>query len=189
MSAEGLSRRFGAESAPDQSSDNPSNFKGPRRQMQRSYIPSLLIAIAIPLGAGFLDSIVFSPNTDYYKDLKKPSWNPPNAAFAIVWTILYIVIGVSSWLVWRKGGFDKQAYPLTVYAVQLVFNLLWTAIFFGFHKLFGALVDISLLLVAIIACILAFKPVSTVAANLLIPYLAWVAFATALNAKIYMLNS
>lgn len=149
---------------------------------------SLAVAVGIPLVLGVVDALFNSPGTKWYFELKKPRWQPPSFLFGGAWSVLYPLMGLASWLVWAEGGWAKQAYPLTLYAVQLAFNLAWPALFFGAKNLGGALVDIICLDVALIATVLAFKPVNEVAANLLKPYLAWVLFATALNYKLWDLN-
>jgi translocator protein len=102
-----------------------------------------------------------------------------------VWTVLYVMIAVSGWLMWRRTGWTTA---LTVYAVQLVLNAVWTPIFFGFGQYGLALVDIVVLWLLIGATIWLFRPVSRLAAALLLPYWAWVTFATALNAAIWSMN-
>lgn len=149
---------------------------------------SLGIAVGIPLVLGVVDALVNSPGTKWYFDLKKPRWQPPSFLFGGAWSVLYPLMGLASWLVWAEGGWAKQSYPLTIYAVQLVLNLAWPALFFGAKNLGLAFVDIVALCGAIIATIVAFKPVNEVAANLLKPYLAWVLFATVLNYKLWDLN-
>lgn len=88
--------------------------------------------------AGFLGAQVTVPEVKHghwYKDLKKPSWNPPNWLFAPVWSALYVCMGTASWLVWRQGGFARNALPLSLYAANVAFNLLWSPMFFKYHKL------------------------------------------------------
>merc|ERR1711915_205420 len=154
-----------------------------KKVVPRKGVKSLLIAVAIPLVLGILDAVFFSPNSSYYKELKKPWWNPPGWLFGFAWTVLYSLMGLASWLVWVEGGFQKQSRPLLIYGVQLFINLLWPAIFFGLKKPGLALLDI-----AVYFCMDPFKPVNHVAADLFKPYLAWVLFATALNYRIYTLN-
>ena len=125
---------------------------------------------------------------EWYERLKKPSWRPPNRLFAPVWTVLYVMIAVSGWLVWREVGFAGAVLPLAVYALQLLLNAAWTPLFFGLHRPDFALVDIVLVWLAIVATIVLFLPIHLAAALLLIPYLAWVTFATALNFAIWRLN-
>ncbi|MEU8607952.1 TspO/MBR family protein [Actinoplanes sp. NPDC048791] len=120
-----------------------------------------------------------------YQNLDQPSWAPPSWLFGPVWTILYAMIAVAGWLVWRRTGWNRA---LTVYAVQLVLNALWTPIFFGFGQYGLALVDIVAMWLLIGATIFLFRPISRAAAWLLVPYWAWVTFATALNAAIWSAN-
>jgi tryptophan-rich sensory protein len=126
---------------------------------------------------------------EWYERLKKPSWRPPNRLFAPVWTVLYVMIAVSGWLVWREFGFAGAVLPLAVYALQLVLNAAWTPLFFGLHRPDLAFVDIVLVWLSIVATIALFLPLHVGAALLLVPYLAWVTFATALNFAIWRLNS
>ena len=125
---------------------------------------------------------------EWYERLKKPSWRPPNRLFAPVWTVLYVMIAVSGWLVWREAGFTGAALPMAVYAFQLVLNAAWTPLFFGLHRPDLGFVDIVLVWLSIIATIALFWPIHVGAALLLVPYLAWVTFATALNLAIWRLN-
>ena len=120
-----------------------------------------------------------------YQSLDRPSWAPPSQLFGPVWTILYAMIAVAGWLVWRRTGWTTA---LTVYAVQLVLNAAWTPIFFGFGRYGLALVDIVVLWLLIGATVLLFRRVSRAAAWLLVPYWAWVTYATALNAAIWHAN-
>lgn len=125
---------------------------------------------------------------DWYEQLAKPSWRPPNWLFAPVWTVLYLVIAVSGWLVWRKAGFGGAALPLFVYSVQLILNAAWSPIFFGLHRPDLGFFDILMLWLSIATTIVLFYPIHAAAALLLVPYLAWVTFATALNFAIWRLN-
>lgn len=142
------------------------------------------------LTIGFLSSFATQSSVnDWYLELNKPSFNPPNWIFAPVWTVLYIMMGVAAGIVWAKGFYHiwvKTA--LYHFGIQLLFNALWSIIFFGFKNPFGALLIILALLVLLIFTIKWFKVVSRTAAYLLIPYLLWVCFATALNYKIWELN-
>jgi benzodiazapine receptor len=125
---------------------------------------------------------------EWYASLKKPSWNPPGWIFGPVWAALYTMIAVAAWLVWRQGGWGKQRKPLLIFLGQLALNALWTPLFFGLHRPGLAFAEIALLWLAIAATIVAFRPVSRVAAGLLAPYLAWVSFAAALNFALWRLN-
>lgn len=120
-----------------------------------------------------------------YAQLDQPAWAPPSWLFGPVWTVLYVMIAVSGWLTWRSAGWGPA---LGAWVVQLLLNLAWTPLFFGAGQLGWALVDIVALLVAIVVTIVLARPHSRVAAWLLLPYLAWVGFATALNASLWAAN-
>ena len=130
---------------------------------------------------------LFVPD-EWYAALRKPSWNPPGWVFGPVWTALYTMMGVAAWLVWRQGGWGKQRQPLLIFLVQLALNALWTPLFFGLHRPGLAFAEIVLLWLAIATTLAAFRPVSRAAAWLLVPYLAWVSFAAALNFTLWRLN-
>ncbi len=125
---------------------------------------------------------------DWYERLAKPSWRPPNRLFAPVWTVLYFLIAVSGWLVWREAGFAGAALPLAIYALQLVLNAAWTPLFFGLHRPDLGFLDIVLVWLSVAATIALFYPIHASAALLLLPYLAWVTFAAALNFAVWRLN-
>eukprot|EP00898_Chlorokybus_atmophyticus_P000081 jgi/Chlat1/1073/Chrsp110S08638 len=142
----------------------------------------LVIAIGIPVSAGFIGAPASAKAVKgWYKTLKKPSWNPPDWIFAPMWTALYCAMGYASYLVWQQGGWAQQALPLGMYAAQLVANFMWTPLFFGKHDMSNALADIVAMDIGVASCIALFRPVSTTASNLMIPYLGWILFATALN--------
>lgn len=124
-----------------------------------------------------------------YAALRTPSWAPPSWLFGPVWTVLYAMIAVSGWLVWRQAGSIRAARtPLGVYALQLVLNLAWTPLFFGAGLHGTAFVEIILLMVAILATIVLFTRIHRAAALLLVPYAGWTLFATVLNGSIWLLN-
>ncbi len=125
---------------------------------------------------------------DWYVTLNKPTWNPPKWVFGPVWTTLYIMMAIAAWLVWGKKGLAAARLPLLLFGVQLFLNAAWSALFFGMRNPGIAFADIVLLWFAILATIIAFGRVSNLAALLLLPYLAWVSFATALNYSIWRLN-
>lgn len=140
---------------------------------------------AAALAAALTGILAAVDAADRYAELVQPSWAPPPWLFGPVWTVLYALIAVSGWLAWRRTGWTRA---LTVYAVQLLLNALWTPLFFG-AGLFGvAFAEIVLLGVAIVATIVLFARHSRVAAALLVPYLLWVTFAAALNLAIWQLN-
>ncbi|MBP9718915.1 MAG: tryptophan-rich sensory protein [Candidatus Levybacteria bacterium] len=125
----------------------------------------------------------------WYIFLNKPPFSPPNWVFGPVWTILYFLMGISAFLVWRKGLKNKKVKKALFYfLLQLFFNFLWSLLFFGLHSPLLGLLDIIVLLVSIVITLVAFYRVSKIAAYLLIPYLLWVSFATILNLSIVLLN-
>ncbi len=125
---------------------------------------------------------------EWYAALKKPSWNPPNWIFGPVWTALYTIMAVAAWLVWRRGGFAEQRMPLTLFLVQLLLNAFWSPLCFGAKNLGFALADILFLWLALTATVVAFYRTTRLAGALLLPYLAWVTFASALNFTLWRLN-
>jgi len=148
---------------------------------------SLILSVALPLGLGFLASFTGNGgDSDWYKQLKKPPWTPPNWVFPVTWTILYIMMGVAAWYVWLHGGFEKQGIVLGVYLFQLFLNLLWTPLFFGMHNLGAAFADIMLLWFAIATNIYLFWHVEPVAAYLLVPYIVWVTLASTINLYVWI---
>ncbi len=154
--------------------------------MEGTSILSLMIFIAACTAAA-MSGAFFRPG-DWYRRLDKPSWRPPDWLFGPVWLVLYIMIAVSGWLVWRSADLEETALALTVYAVQLVFNALWSAVFFGLRRPDWAFAEIICLWLSIVATIAAFYPLNAIAAYMLIPYAAWASFAAALNFKIWRLN-
>ncbi|MCD7059922.1 TspO/MBR family protein [Pelagibacterium xiamenense] len=150
---------------------------------------SIFVLLAF-LGACFLAAATgafFRPGT-WYETLVKPDWRPPNWLFGPVWTVLYIAMAVSGWLVWREAGFSGATGALFVYAVQLLLNGSWSVLFFGLHRPDLALAEIVLLWLAIMLTIVLFWPISMVAALLMVPYALWVGFASVLNFAIWRLN-
>ncbi|HUH46545.1 MAG TPA: TspO/MBR family protein [Arenibacter sp.] len=148
------------------------------------------ISVAICLTIGFLCGLATQNSVnDWYLHLNKPVFTPPNWVFAPVWILLYTMMGIAAGMVWAKGVYHiwvKTA--LYHFSIQLLFNALWVIIFFGFKNSFGALLVILTLLVLLIFTIKWFRVVDRTAAYLMIPYLLWVCFATALNYKIWELN-
>ncbi len=126
---------------------------------------------------------------DWYPALVKPAWNPPSWIFGPVWTTLYVMMGVAAWLVWRSNPrFSAIRLAMILFFVQLALNCLWSFLFFGGRSPGLALVDIAALFVVLGLTVTAFFPHSKPAGFLLLPYLAWVGFATALNASMWWLN-
>jgi tryptophan-rich sensory protein len=153
-----------------------------------------LSKLAICVGAVLAASAIGSFATvraipTWYKSLAKPSFNPPDWLFGPAWTVLYLLMAVAAWLVWKQGiGAPGVKLALAVFLVQLILNCLWSILFFGLRSPLAGLVDIVAMWLAILATIILFFRVSVPAGVLLLPYIAWVSFAALLNAAILRLN-
>jgi len=150
----------------------------------------LVVSIVACLAAGGIGS-VFTREAipTWYATLEKPTFNPPNWLFAPVWTLLYIMMGIAAFLVWRKGLENRQVrIALIVFLVQLVLNALWSVAFFGLESPLYGVVVIAALWVAILFTVLKFYRISLAASVLVWPYLLWVTFAAVLNVSIWLLN-
>jgi translocator protein len=150
----------------------------------------LAACVVACLAAGFAGSFFTRASVStWYRELRKPAFNPPDWLFGPVWTVLYIMMGVALFLVIREGFKTPGVRAaFAVFAVQLVLNITWSALFFGLKSPGAAFAEIVVLWAAIAATIALFKPISTAAAALLIPYILWVTFAAALNFAIWRLN-
>lgn len=124
----------------------------------------------------------------FYQSLSRPDWAPPPWLFGPVWTVLYLMIGVAAWLVWRERGLTGARTALSLFVIQLVANALWTWIFFAWRRGALAFAEIVVLWILIVATMMAFWRIRRIAGALLIPYLAWVTFASALTYCIWKLN-
>ncbi len=144
-----------------------------------------LISVGIALGVGALSAFVTMGNMNVYENTVKPALAPPALLFPVVWTILFILMGISSAIVYKKGGDGGALY---VYELQLAVNFFWSIIFFNLQAYFFAFIWLILLWVLIIIMIVRFYRVSPLAAYLQMPYLLWVTFAGYLNFMIYYLN-
>lgn len=143
----------------------------------------LLFSFAAAIGGIF----VFTGG--WYDTLQKPDFTPPSWVFGPAWTILYILMGIAAWLVWREGGWVERSGALGLFVTQWILNAIWTPLFFGAHRIGLALADIIVLWILIGATVVAFFQVRKLAGALLLPYLAWVTFAATLNFRIWQLNS
>lgn len=145
------------------------------------------VSVLITLSAGWIGSIFTTPNIEsWYKNVVKPPIAPPNWVFGPVWTILFILMGVALYRVWMKKSLgDKK---LNWWWIQLGLNILWSILFFGYRNPGLAMVEIIVLWVAIYKTIVSFGKIDKLASKLLIPYLAWVTFASALNFGVWWLN-
>jgi benzodiazapine receptor len=153
-------------------------------------IIKLIISIAACEGAGGIGAIFTMPAIPtWYAGLKKPAFTPPNSAFGPVWITLYLLMGIAVFLVWREGlGQEGVTIAFAIFWAQLVLNILWSVIFFGLKSLFGGMVMILLLWIAILINIITFFGVSPLAGWLLIPYIIWVSIAANLNVQVWKLN-
>lgn len=124
----------------------------------------------------------------FYQQLAQPSWAPPSSVFGPVWTVLYALMGVAAWLVWREGGWRRQRGVLALFVIQLVLNALWSWLFFGWHRGALAFADIVVLWLLVVATFVGFWRVRQLAGALLVPYLLWVSFASVLNYAVWHLN-
>ena len=151
----------------------------------------ILIFVVICLAVGYLSSIVTKSSVEtWYPTLKKPSFNPPNWAFPVAWTTLYIFMGIAAGLVWDKIIIKKEEVQkaLLFFFIQLALNALWSILFFGLKNPMLALVEIVLLWLIIYETFMKFNKIDKIAGYLFIPYLFWVTFAIILNANIWWLN-
>ena len=149
------------------------------------FVAPLCFLLAVVAAA--LSGAIFKPD-EWYESLRKPVWNPPNWIFPIAWSGLYLMIAAAGWLVWEAAAPGNRLAPMTVYGVQLALNATWSAIFFGMKRMDLAFAELILLWLSIVATMVVFLPVSTLAVWLLVPYLAWVSFAGVLNVTIWRLN-
>ena len=160
------------------------SFSTADRRSPQSWL-LLAIFIAVVLGVGGLIGTTFQPGT-WYAELEKPPFNPPNWVFGPVWSTLYVMIGIAGWRIWTSA---PKSGAMKLWFVQMLLNWAWTPIWFGANQPWAALIALLILLARIIGFIAASWNRDRLAAWLFVPYLAWVAFATLLNASIAILNS
>lgn len=146
---------------------------------------ALAVFVAVNFAAA-ASGAIFKPGA-WYANLKKPVWTPPNLAFPIVWTVLFLLNAVAGWRVWEAAGADA-AGPLAIYGTSLLLNAAWSALFFGARRMRAALIEVLFLAASLVAVMAAFAPIDAVAAWLIAPYLAWVGVATLLNLRMLQLN-
>ena len=158
---------------------------GPKADLRSAV--ALVVCLAACFAAAWIGSRFTLPSIPgYYAALQKPSWTPPNWAFAPVWSALYLLMAIAVWLVWCRAGWT---WAVGLFVIQLFFNLIWSAIFFAMQLPGWAFLDILLLIVALFATIVAFARIWVTAACLLLPYLFWVAYAAAVNFAIWQMNA
>ena len=148
---------------------------------------SLLVNIAIPLLVGGISSLITMDGFRQYKEINQPPLSPPSAVFPVVWTILYILMGISSYLVYEKKDADNKN-ALTLYAIQLAVNFIWPIFFFGFNAYLFSFIILIVLWIFVLLTIISFYKINKTAALLMIPYLIWLTFAGYLNLGVYILN-
>jgi translocator protein len=148
----------------------------------------LVLWVGVSLGAGQTGNWLGGGDASFYQQLQQPAWAPPPWLFGPVWIVLYVMMGVAAWLVWRERGFGGARLPLTLFLVHLIFNAAWTGIFFGLRNFGLAFAEIVVLWLMILAVLLLFWRVRPLAGALLLPYLLWVTYAAALNFALWRMN-
>jgi len=157
--------------------------------MTTKKIIPLITCLAIPLLVGGISGWLTAGETNtWYQTINKPPFNPPNWIFGPVWTTLYILMGISLFMIWDSPKSAERQRAMVVFSIQLFLNFCWSLIFFKLHMLFGAVVEIIALWLMIIYMLLCFSRVKPLAAYLNIPYLLWVSFASVLSTATWWLN-
>ncbi len=152
-------------------------------------IAGLLVFLVICFGVSVAGGAVTASSVGtWYQALQKPPFNPPDWLFAPVWTVLYVMMAVAGWRVWRKHGLRGARAAMALFGIQLALNLAWSFVFFGYRLIGAALIEIVVLLVAIVLTTILLWRRDRFAGVLFIPYAGWVAFATALNFALWQLN-
>lgn len=156
---------------------------------KRNEWAGLAVSSVVCLGAGAIGGILTAESVGtWYPTLRRPPLTPPDRVFGPVWTALYAMMAVAAWLVWRRRRDVDVRRPLVIFGVQLALNVVWSGLFFWGRNPGLALFEIVLLLVAVLLTTRTFRRVSPIAGALLLPYVAWVGFATYLNAGFWLLN-
>ncbi len=155
----------------------------------RSSLIGLVAWLALTFSAAFVGGVATMEAGSFYASLTRPAWAPPAWLFAPAWTVLYALMAVAAWLVWRTGGFSRARAALGLFVVQLAVNALWSWLFFAWRLGTWSMVDIALLWVLVAATIGMFWRVRPLAGALLLPYLLWISYAAALNLSLWRLNS
>lgn len=150
----------------------------------------LVICIIICEGTGIISGLLTNTqNNIWYNAIIKPSWNPPGYIFGPVWTVLYLLMAISLWIIWKSDALENQKMLACVlFAAQLFLNFWWTILFFQFHSPVIAFAEILVMIVFILFTIIRFSKISKTAAWLLVPYISWVSFAAILNYTLWDLN-
>ena len=154
----------------------------------KSVYAKIILCVIICTSLGFLSGISTADSiANWFQFVKKPSWNPPSWLFAPVWTLLYILMGISVALIWHSNSKNKKT-AIVLFIIQFILNIAWSIIFFNQHMPGLAFIEIIVMLVFIILTTVSFYKINKTAAYLLLPYICWVSFATVLNGTIWFLN-
>lgn len=154
----------------------------------RRAVLGLAAWLAVTFAAAAVGAAASANAGTFYQQLVRPAWAPPGWVFGPVWTVLYVLMGVAAWIVWRPAGFRAAVVPLTLFLVQLAVNALWTWLFFIWKQGGWAFAEILVLWVLILATLVTFWRARPVAGILLVPYLGWVTFAAVLNFVTWRMN-
>lgn len=157
--------------------------------MTKSQFMKLIVALILPLSIGaFAGMFTSEAIPGWYATLNRPSFNPPNWLFGPVWTTLYLLMGISFYLIWKQKKSKERNFAMLVFLIQLALNFAWSFIFFYFNKIGFAFAEIILLWLSIVLMIIRFYKIKPITAYINIPYLLWVSFASMLNLSYYLLN-
>lgn len=165
----------------------PSDQASQQLTIQKQII-GLVGWLALAFATSAIGAVASITASSFYAELTQPSWAPPSSVFGPVWTLLYALMGVSAWLVWRNGGVRAHRAALVLFVAQLAVNALWSWLFFGWHLGAAAMADIVVLWILIASSIALFWRARPLAGLLMLPYLGWVSFAAALNYSVWQLN-
>jgi len=168
-------------------SGNKTEIHMPSLSMQKQIL-GLVGWLVLSFAASAVGAVASIQAESFYAQLAQPVWAPPPWVFGPVWTVLYALMGIAAWLVWRSGGFRANRQALTLFLLQLAFNAVWSWLFFAWHLGVLSLADTLVLWILIVATLVSFWRVRPLAGALLIPYLLWVSFASALNYSLWQLN-
>lgn len=158
------------------------------KRLSISDVTGLILWMGLTFTAAWIGGTASAGAGGFYGELVRPGWAPPAWLFAPVWTLLYLLMGLAAWLVWRKRSVTGVSTALALYLVQLALNALWTWLFFTWRAGAAAFVEIALLLVVLAATVLRFKKISKTAALMLVPYFLWTGFAGALTLSVWQAN-
>ncbi|WGI18053.1 tryptophan-rich sensory protein [Methanonatronarchaeum sp. AMET-Sl] len=167
----------------------PNNIQKIKEFPQKHPILSLVTAIVLCELTGISGSVFTAMGLEpWYQELTKPELTPPGSLISIIWIILFALMGIAIWLIWKKSTQQNVRTPVTLFIIQFIFNILWSAIFFGLQSLTGGMITITILWITILLTIISFYQIDKKAAILMTPYIIWVTIAAALNLSLLMLN-